>query len=355
MVMKWRDHTEFLLSTLSSFKECNKFTDVTLVSSDAIEFNAHQFILKNASLVFENVLKIKNELSPIIYLPELTSNVMITILEFIYNGQVLIHNEENMEEFLLAASYLKLNFDGGNENGYFEQINNENDKIKEIKEKKEAVKNLNDNINYYEEIRIELMTDAKNSKLPGIKSNEEERDQDNIEIEMIEPIVNENAYDDKYSIFKDIFSNAATKLEQSEGIDFKLDTKDEMKIERKFITNKANQPFCTICGKKYASKQVLKKHIETMHNGVRYRCNECSYLSSDKANLRRHVLTLHEGLKFPCQNCDYHATDSGNLRRHNDSVHLNLKRFQCSQCEYCTNDNGNLRRHLLNHFFKVKK
>jgi len=93
---------------LNSFKDCNQFTDVTLVCSDALEYNAHQFMLKNASSVFENILQFKNEVSPTVYLPEITSKGMIVLLEFIYHGKVLISNEEEMKDFYQTASYLKL-------------------------------------------------------------------------------------------------------------------------------------------------------------------------------------------------------------------------------------------------------
>jgi uncharacterized C2H2 Zn-finger protein len=63
---------------------------------------------------------------------------------------------------------------------------------------------------------------------------------------------------------------------------------------------------CTFeaCGKKYAFARELKRHVESIHCGVRkYTCPHCDSSFKIKADLRGHVLNLHEKKKIQCQLC----------------------------------------------------
>jgi len=43
---------------------------------------------------------------------------------------------------------------------------------------------------------------------------------------------------------------------------------------------------------------VLKKHIQTVHEGHRdYECDSCGKSFSESGNLKRHIHTVHEGHK----------------------------------------------------------
>ena len=51
-----------------------------------------------------------------------------------------------------------------------------------------------------------------------------------------------------------------------------------------------------------------------------------------QGSLNMHMQTVHEGLKFPCDECDKQFTQKGYLNVHMKSVHEG-KTFICDKCE----------------------
>ena len=58
-----------------------------------------------------------------------------------------------------------------------------------------------------------------------------------------------------------------------------------------------------------------------------------------QGSLTRHILSVHEGVKYDCNQCDFRATRRGILTCHIQSVHEGVK-YECNQCAlmYCTTD-----------------
>ena len=53
------------------------------------------------------------------------------------------------------------------------------------------------------------------------------------------------------------------------------------------------------------SKDALNCHIKKEHKGLRrYECHECDGLCTGKQGVRRHVESVHTGLKFDCDMCE---------------------------------------------------
>ena len=76
-----------------------------------------------------------------------------------------------------------------------------------------------------------------------------------------------------------------------------------------------------------ATKQGnLKTHNKSIHEGV-YSCDQFYYQS----DLKKHKNSVHEGVKYSCNQCDYLATIQSILKRHMNSVHEGVE-FSCEQC-----------------------
>ena len=65
----------------------------------------------------------------------------------------------------------------------------------------------------------------------------------------------------------------------------------------------------------------MKKHVENIHEGVRYPCLQCEYASTTSGHLKRHVKSKHEGVRYPCSQCAHAATTASNLKTHVKSKH----------------------------------
>ena len=103
---------------------------------------------------------------------------------------------------------------------------------------------------------------------------------------------------------------------------------------------------CNQCDDKmFTSKCQLKRHIEAIHENIRYACDQCAKQFTDEDNLKKHIENKHEGIKYPCNHCDYQAPVKKALGIHIRSVHEGVK-HPCTLCEYKATTKPSLLRHL---------
>ena len=79
---------------------------------------------------------------------------------------------------------------------------------------------------------------------------------------------------------------------------------------------------CKLCAKTYNTSFILKRHIQSVHVGVKYACNQCDFQTGSQSHLTTHIKAKHEGIKYACNQCDYQATTQGSLRKHIKRKHL---------------------------------
>ena len=89
------------------FKEGNDFTDVTLVSEDYQEIEVHKIVLAASSSFFLRLLKKINRSHPLIYLRGVTSDNLVHVVDFLYQGEVNVL-EDHFENFMQLAQELEL-------------------------------------------------------------------------------------------------------------------------------------------------------------------------------------------------------------------------------------------------------
>merc|ERR1719232_1522225 len=105
--LKWKNFTSNVTCRLSNVFEENCFTDVTLVSDDQKQFQAHRYVLSNFSPVLENMLLSNPHSHPLIYLRGVHHQVLSSILQFIYLGKTKV-NHSNMKRFAEVAKDLQI-------------------------------------------------------------------------------------------------------------------------------------------------------------------------------------------------------------------------------------------------------
>ena len=105
--LRWNDFHENTTATLTGLRFADEFTDITLACDDNRQIKAHRVIMAASSPVFHNILKQKNCLNPIVFLRGITTKHLIPIIDFIYQGEVKI-SEENLDEFLKIAKDFQL-------------------------------------------------------------------------------------------------------------------------------------------------------------------------------------------------------------------------------------------------------
>ena len=89
---------------------------------------------------------------------------------------------------------------------------------------------------------------------------------------------------------------------------------------------------CKQCPSHYNQISHLKRHIKSIHEGVKYECNQCDHLFKTKDALKTHFQSKHEGVNYACDKCDYQASEKNALKDHIQSKHQGIK-FVCDQCD----------------------
>ena len=85
-----------------------------------------------------------------------------------------------------------------------------------------------------------------------------------------------------------------------------------------------NQQKCQICDKEF---EELEAHFVATHEldeitSNQHQCTSCGKLFSGAVNLKKHISTVHEGLKnYKCESCGKSFTQAGSLKNHIDAIH----------------------------------
>ena len=106
--LKWTGFTNNMADTFKSLRGDNDFTDVTLACEDGTMLEAHKVILAASSPFFHNLLKVsKHHPHPLIYLKGVQMRQLSSVMDFLYQGEVNL-NQEDLDSFLALAADLQL-------------------------------------------------------------------------------------------------------------------------------------------------------------------------------------------------------------------------------------------------------
>ena len=251
------------------------FSDVTLVSDDGMQIKAHRIVVSSFSPLLRNLLLTNSSSHPIIYLRGITQQELQSILQFMYLGEVAVH-QSHLENILDCAKDLK---------------------VKEL-----------------------LNVCEQNEELVRI-SKESSKSECNVQNVPGAGYENDNNSED-------------LKSETEYTVDVPLSLfPDQTGLQDRYINDKGLIYSCTQCKYQSKDKGNLNKHKQAQHDGVRYICDHCDYRANYQGDLKMHKKAKHEDVRHPCKQCEYQATCKGNLDKHKLSQHEGVK-FACNQCDY---------------------
>ena len=107
LCLQWNDFKDNLGTAFASFRGEVDFVDVTLVSEDGEQVEAHKVILAASSPFFRNLLKKKKHAHPLIFMRGVKSEELEAIIDFLYNGEANVF-QQNLESFLALAEQFQL-------------------------------------------------------------------------------------------------------------------------------------------------------------------------------------------------------------------------------------------------------
>ena len=221
--LKSQIFVEDLFSSIGKLKDNAKFTDVTLVCEDGLEFVAHSMVLASTSPLFYNILSSSKEH---VFIQGISSNILCSILDWIYFGKATI-SEEDTHAFISCGRELQ-----------FKGFDNE----------------LDESINTW--------TTNKDLDTKVIKTD----------------TVTEIAKSEEIQETEKNYANSIAIVASFSGIQ-KLDNDISKMMERnqEWVKSKLNRKEwkCKVCGKS-GMKVNIVDHIEAKHmDGVSHACFQC--------------------------------------------------------------------------------
>ena len=106
--LKWNDFERNVSQSFTQLRKETKLFDVTLVGNDHKQVFAHKLVLSACSDVFSNIFNSNSSSNMMLYLDCVDVKEIKFMLDYIYQGEVQIH-QEYLDRFLEIATKFKLN------------------------------------------------------------------------------------------------------------------------------------------------------------------------------------------------------------------------------------------------------
>ena len=100
--LKWNDFQTNISKSFSQFRNEDYLHDVTLVSDDHKKLAAHKLVLSACSQYFKEIFKNNQHSHPLLCLDGISSEDLKNIMDYMYNGEVQIY-QDNLDRFLVVA------------------------------------------------------------------------------------------------------------------------------------------------------------------------------------------------------------------------------------------------------------
>ena len=107
VVLNSDSYSSQLIRTFSDLYKNNLLTDVTIVCDDRFRIEAHRMVLCASSPLLRDFITINAQSRPLIYLKGVKGPTLSVIMQFLYTGEVSIHQEE-LPSVLEAARELDI-------------------------------------------------------------------------------------------------------------------------------------------------------------------------------------------------------------------------------------------------------
>ena len=229
--LKWEDFAGNASNSFFKLRKETSLYDVTLVSNDHQQVSAHKLVLSACSEVFSNIFNSNNSPNMMLYLDSVDAREVNFMLDYIYQGEVKIH-QDFLDRFLETATKFKLKGILGEENNDGEEDDQKPDTENFPKDKEEEVSN-------------------KNCKL-NTKS--------------VKPV---------HQTFK--------------ANNFEIEQKF-----REFVVMEGSSYRCTVCDKTSQGRKTdMRRHIETHLSGLSFDCSACGQSFRSSTALRHHFRRNH--------------------------------------------------------------
>ena len=236
--LKWNDFYSNVSKSFGLFRNEDYLHDVTLVSDDHKQVSAHKLVLSACSEYFKDIFKhnIKPNAHTLLCLNGVSSDDLRNIMDYIYNGEVQIF-QENLDNFLNIAQRLKLEGLIGNNVEDSQEINDDD-------------KNIAKDENPMEEAHYEKPINRTPQPKPR-------------QLEKVD--------------YKSIVSNSSGDVSEVDNA-----------VNENMEKIASGMWKCKLCEKTATRTYILKNHIETHLEGLSFPCQLCGKTFRSRPSYKNH-------------------------------------------------------------------
>jgi len=311
--LRWNDYES---NISSAFRDIQDFHDITLVSEEDQSIKAHKVILSACSPFFHRVLSKNPHQHPMLYLKGVSSQDLQAVLDFCYNGQVNVA-QEDLNQFLAVAEDLKVKgLTSRDKGGNLNQDNSEAQQRQKpplhpekpkarLTPSKPRLPTPNPNPMF----ASGPVDDDDITEIPAVKAEpgssaeaaSNASDSSYNQVIAADPF-DDGGYDD-YQMDPQFaqYDESGQMMEDPANKDF-FDLLDS-RIESMMARAEGKQWFCAVCGKSSVDKAKISKHIEANHitGHPGNKCDLCDTVSKTRDALKQHKLAKHRLSSFSSQ------------------------------------------------------
>jgi len=312
--LRWNDFENNVSTAFRDIREEKDFFDVTLACDDS-QVEAHKVILAACSPWFRNILKRNPHQHPLLYLKGVKYKELVCVLNFMYQGEVNVAQEE-LNSFLSVAEELRVKG--------LTQGNNSTSDSKPKSEQKPAQSRS---------IPTELPPPKRPRPAPAQSSSYQSPTVDDDDIQEVVPVKSEPgggiaADNSGYVGDQGAGAVALDDTYADENYDYGAYGEAGYDDGSGMIDPNTGLPLAGADGNKGSDieKIIWSKMYKTADAGGSsvWACSECEYNSKFKHNVFEHIESKHVGsYGYPCSVCNKVCPTKNAFRIHNIRYHKN--------------------------------
>ena len=248
LCLKWNDFQNVLCASFGELRVDNDFTDVTLACEDQ-SIKAHRLILSGCSPFFKRLLKTHSHPQPLIYMRGLKSSELVAIVNFLYDGETNIFQEE-LDSFLSLAEEFELK-------GLSRGSEEKEEAIEQYK--KQEYSKYNQNRSSFGAKFKDEGTNVHGAKNTNVNYERNLNDS-------IRALVPTNQKENKPSLINS----------------------DTMRTIKSLFEKQFDRLICLKCDYTSNDQRNMMKHVETHIEGLAYPCNFCNKVFRSSQSFRNY-------------------------------------------------------------------
>jgi len=311
--LRWNDFESNISHAFREIRDEKDFFDVTLACEDE-QIQAHKVILSACSPFFRTILRRNRHDHPLLYLKGVKYTEVISILNFMYHGEVNVAQEE-LNSFLSVAEDLR---------------------VKGLTQSPQDAAKVPTNNQHlskapmFRTVReppdISASPSVKKARLPSTSQSPNPSASISTPVKT-EPMAAPDVMEDSYSDARMATSSSKhdlTSYEDPNNYDYSAYEEEEPSVAQfdasnshtlrpegnkemaKFVLSHLDEGVdedgkrqftCRLCQFSSERKEKVRQHIESWHGdelGIRYRCDFCEKAYKCHSNLRSHVSAAHK-------------------------------------------------------------